>query len=100
MSGPPIVQMVILGKWKIVEGNRVTGHVEFYKPGERRPQLRQSLQLLPKTDAVSSIEFTWRELYGSAVPEGRDPDKTQSLSVEVLYEFLIPYLKEDNLIPA
>ncbi|OCK95810.1 uncharacterized protein K441DRAFT_74929 [Cenococcum geophilum 1.58] len=102
-GGAGFVQVVLLIKWTKIIGKRVKAFVEVYNldlAGNKRLLQTETILPTPITTTAQVITITRGQLFGSAIPAGRNPDDTFDLSVDNLRTVAIRRIRKARLFPA
>ncbi|KAG5291357.1 hypothetical protein I7I50_08142 [Histoplasma capsulatum G186AR] len=98
------VELVILLKWTKAEGNFVKGKIETWgMDSEGSEVLLQREEIFPEPQTGSSdqvIRVTRKQLFGSTLPAGRNPDYVFGLSVSNLRSKVAIATQHDGYRPA
>ncbi|OCK88432.1 uncharacterized protein K441DRAFT_313258 [Cenococcum geophilum 1.58] len=102
-GGAGFVQVVLLIKWTKITGKRVKAFIEVYDldpAGNKRLLQNETILPTPITAAAQVITITRGQLFGSAIPAGRNPNDTFDLSVDNLRTVAIRRIRKARLFPA
>ncbi|OCK91089.1 uncharacterized protein K441DRAFT_616927 [Cenococcum geophilum 1.58] len=102
-GGAGFVQVVLLIKWTKITGKRVKAFIEVYDldpTGNKRLLQTETILPTPITTTAQVITITRGQLFGSAIPAGRNPADTFDLSVDDLRTIAVRRIRKAGLFPA
>ncbi|OJJ46530.1 hypothetical protein ASPZODRAFT_132600 [Penicilliopsis zonata CBS 506.65] len=103
IMGNNSVTMVILLKWSRMSGGKVRGQAEVWQRNAGGTILSNETSIFPEPSATSPdrIQFTKRQLFGSAMLPGQDPDSVLSLEMNMLRQIAEEVItRKLGLVPA